>query len=98
MPKNDMKLIMLYMSGGMSHMDTFDLKPGIPEAGQSKPISTSASGVRISNYLEVLCRDQLDEHDTGRARQGKLLHAHGIYQARDHCPPDAGIMGHASSW
>ena len=54
MPKNDMKLIMLYMSGGMSHMDTFDLKPGIPEAGQSKPISTSASGVRISNYLEDL--------------------------------------------
>jgi hypothetical protein len=39
------------MSGGQSHMDTWDVKEGVETAGPTKPIKTSADGVRISEYL-----------------------------------------------
>jgi hypothetical protein len=44
-------VIYLYMSGGQSHMDTWDPKEGVETAGPTKPIKTSADGVRISEYL-----------------------------------------------
>jgi len=45
------RVIYLYMSGGMSHLDTFDPKEGVDEAGPVRPIKSSADGVRISEYL-----------------------------------------------
>jgi hypothetical protein len=44
-------VIFLYMSGGQSHMDTWDVKEGVETAGPTKPIKTSADGVRVSEYL-----------------------------------------------
>jgi len=44
-------VILLWMGGGMSHIDTWDPKPGRPTAGEFKPIKTSASGVEISEIL-----------------------------------------------
>ena len=44
-------VIYLYMSGGQSHLDTWDPKEGVETAGPTKPIKTSADGVRISEYL-----------------------------------------------
>jgi hypothetical protein len=41
------------MSGGQSHMDTWDPKEGVETAGPTKPIKTSADGVRISEYLPL---------------------------------------------
>jgi hypothetical protein len=38
-------VIYLYMSGGQSHMDTWDPKEGVETAGPTKPIKTSADGV-----------------------------------------------------
>src|SRR4051812_2783701 len=46
-------VIYLYMSGGQSHMDTWDPKEGVETAGPVKPIKTSADGVRISEYLPL---------------------------------------------
>jgi len=43
--------ILLWMDGGPSHKDTFDLKPESKGAGDFKPIKTSASGVEISEHL-----------------------------------------------
>jgi hypothetical protein len=46
------KCILLWMSGGPSHMDTWDLKPDSEKnGGPFKPIDTSAPGVRISEHL-----------------------------------------------
>jgi hypothetical protein len=45
-------VIYLYMSGGQSHMDTWDVKEGVETAGPTKPFKTSADGVRISEYLQ----------------------------------------------
>ncbi|MFO0824247.1 MAG: DUF1501 domain-containing protein [Gemmataceae bacterium] len=43
--------ILLWMEGGASHKDTFDLKPDSKGAGEFKPIKTSAPGVEISEHL-----------------------------------------------
>jgi hypothetical protein len=48
------RLIYLYMGGGMTHLDTFDLKPGSDTQGQTNGISTSVPGIQISQYLPTL--------------------------------------------
>jgi hypothetical protein len=43
--------ILLWMDGGPSHKDTFDLKPGTRDAGDFKPIATSVPGIEISEHF-----------------------------------------------
>jgi hypothetical protein len=43
--------ILLWMDGGPSHKDTFDLKPGTRDAGDFKPIPTSVPGIEISEHF-----------------------------------------------
>ncbi len=49
-------VIMVYLSGGLSHHDSFDLKPDAPAeiAGEFRPIATRVPGIRISEYLPRL--------------------------------------------
>lgn len=44
-------VILFWNGGGMSHIDTWDPKPGRPTAGEFKPIKTSADGVEISEIF-----------------------------------------------
>jgi hypothetical protein len=46
--------ILLWMSGGPSQTDTFDLKPGHVNGGPFKPINTSIPGIQISEHLPKL--------------------------------------------
>src|SRR5262245_14353225 len=48
--------ILLWMDGGASHKDTFDLKPESKGAGEFKPIKTSASGIEISEHLPKIAK------------------------------------------
>jgi hypothetical protein len=48
--------ILLWMDGGPSHKDTFDLKPDSRGAGDFKPIKTSAPGVEISEHLPGIAK------------------------------------------
>ncbi len=43
--------ILLWMDGGPSHKDTWDLKPESKGAGEFKQIKTAAAGVEISEHL-----------------------------------------------
>jgi hypothetical protein len=43
--------VLLWMDGGPSHKDTFDLKPGTANGGPYQPIATSVAGVQISEYF-----------------------------------------------
>src|SRR5439155_24075464 len=43
--------ILLWMDGGPSHKDTFDLKPESKGVGEFKPIKTAAPGIEISEHL-----------------------------------------------
>ncbi|MFN0050653.1 MAG: DUF1501 domain-containing protein [Planctomycetales bacterium] len=49
-------IINVYLGGGPSHMDTFDLKPLAPKEfrGEFKPIDTNVSGVQICEHLPRL--------------------------------------------
>jgi uncharacterized protein (DUF1501 family) len=49
--------ILLWMGGGPSTMDLWDLKPGAPTGGQFKPISTSADGVAICEHLPLMAKE-----------------------------------------
>jgi uncharacterized protein (DUF1501 family) len=46
--------ILLWMDGGPSHKDTFDLKPGTKDAGEFKPINTDVAGIQISEHFPKL--------------------------------------------
>lgn len=50
--------ILLYMLGGPSHLDTFDMKPEAPVEirGEFRPIATSAPGIAICDHLPLLSR------------------------------------------
>jgi hypothetical protein len=54
-PKSHKAVIMVYLSGGMAHQDTFDLKPNAPAEvrGEFKPISTNVPGVQIGEHLPL---------------------------------------------
>jgi hypothetical protein len=50
-------IIVLWMNGGPSHIDTFDPKPGRKVAGPLKAISTSIPGVQFGEHLPLLARE-----------------------------------------
>ncbi|MCA9132171.1 MAG: DUF1501 domain-containing protein, partial [Planctomycetales bacterium] len=47
-------VIFLYMSGAMSHLDTFDPKPGTSSQGETQPGKTRVPGVLLSDKLPKL--------------------------------------------
>src|SRR5436309_5047510 len=50
--------ILIWLSGGASHIDTWDMKPAAPAEfrGEFKPIATAAPGVRLCEHLPLLAR------------------------------------------
>jgi hypothetical protein len=76
-PERKRSCILLWMAGGPSQMDTFDLKPGTVNGGTFKEISTSVPGIKISEHLPKLATHMKDmvlvrsmstkEADHGRA-------------------------------
>lgn len=50
------RLIYLFLSGGLSHLDTFDLKPGHENQGEARAIPTSVPGMHVGHYLPNLAR------------------------------------------
>src|SRR3954451_9988749 len=69
--------ILLWMTGGPSQLDTFDLKPGHANGGPFKAIETSVPGLSFNEHLPKLARQMQDlsvvrsmstkEGDHGRA-------------------------------
>lgn len=55
-PATARNVIYLFMRGGMSHLDTFDPKPGAKTQGPVQAIATSADGVQVSEYFPSLAR------------------------------------------
>ena len=55
--KENKNIIILWMSGGPSHIDTFDMKPGSSNAGDFKPIKTAVPGIEICQHLPTVARE-----------------------------------------
>jgi hypothetical protein len=76
------KLIVLWMPGGPSQLDTFDLKPGHAHGGPFQEQATSVPGMRFSEHLPEL--GKLAEHlSLVRGMQTKEGdHSRGTYLVR----------------
>src|SRR6516164_9093589 len=61
-PTRDVSLIFLFLHGGLSTIDTLDLKPDAPAEfrGEFRPIDTNVPGIRIGEHLPRLSR-QMDK-------------------------------------
>src|SRR5438132_10491695 len=57
-PKPAKSAIMIYLPGGPSHMDMYDLKPDAPKEfrGEFKPIPTNVPGVQICELFPLQAR------------------------------------------
>lgn len=55
-PERRRQCILLWMAGGPSQLDTFDMKPGHDNGGEFKEIATKAPGVRFSEHLPKLAQ------------------------------------------
>ena len=54
--KKNKSCILLWMNGGPSTIDIWDLKPDSPTGGKFKPIPTSADGIQICEHLPLLSK------------------------------------------
>ena len=73
-------VIYLYMAGGFSHLDSFDIKPENAEVrGDAGALKTNADGVRVSKYFPKLAKqmDKVAVINTLSTTQG--AHAEGNY-------------------
>lgn len=74
--------IVLYMRGGLSHVDTLDPKIGKPEMGGVQAISTSADGVQISEWFPRLAKQMHHVSLVRSMTSTQGVHDRGNYLAR----------------
>lgn len=55
-PRRFRSCILLWMNGGPSQTDTFDMKPGHTNGGPFQPIATSVPGIEICEHLPQLAQ------------------------------------------
>ncbi|HTI50912.1 MAG TPA: DUF1501 domain-containing protein, partial [Planctomycetaceae bacterium] len=67
-PPRDVSVIILFLKGGLSTIDTWDLKPEAPAEfrGPFQPIDTSVPGVRFGEHIPLLAR-QMDKFSLVRS-------------------------------
>src|SRR5262245_42846078 len=93
------RCILLWMNGGASQLDTFDLKPGRRTGGPFRPIPTNVNGVQVCEYLPRLARmadrlavirsmrTQSPDHPDG------IYHMHTCYRQSERVPhPEIGAV------
>jgi len=55
-PTRHKSCVLLWMDGGPSHKDTFDLRPGTEHGGPYREIETSVPGIKISEHFPKFAR------------------------------------------
>src|SRR5262245_39684678 len=81
-PERRRACILLWMTGGPSTIDLWDLKPGHVNGGRFREIRTSAPGVRISEHLPRIARNM---HEMALVRSMSTRegdHGRGAYLLR----------------
>ena len=83
--------ILLWMSGGPSQTDTFDMKPGHANGGEFKEVATNAPGLRFSEHLPKLGEhaDRLAVIRSLSTKEGD--HGRGTHLVRTGHPPMGGV-------
>ncbi len=81
-PRRHRHCILLWMNGGPSQTDTFDMKPGHANGGEFKEVATPVPGLRMSEHLPRLAKhaDQLTVVRSVSTKEGD--HARGTHLVR----------------
>jgi hypothetical protein len=90
-------LIYLYMGGGMTHIDTFDPKPGSETQGNTGVISTNVDGIQLGEHFQKLSKmaDKIAivnslNQKTGAHDQGRYWMLTGYQQKATIVHPELG--------
>jgi hypothetical protein len=96
--------ILIYLFGGPSHIDIWDMKPAAPPEirGEFKPIATNVSGIHITEHLPRLARraDQyaiirsLSHGDSAHGSAGHTMLTGRAPRTRGEVPPNADDFPH----
>jgi hypothetical protein len=91
-PQRRRSCILLWMNGGPSQMDTFDLKPGHANGGPYRETATNVPGIRISEHLPRIARhmDKMAIIRGMSTREGD--HGRGSYYLRSGYLPQGPIQ------
>jgi hypothetical protein len=81
-------VILLWMSGGPSQLDTFDMKPGQPTASPIQEIDTDTKGIRFSAHLRSLSRQASHLALIRSLTHSEGSHARAAYLMRTGYPSD----------
>jgi hypothetical protein len=97
--KNKKRCILLWMNGGASQIDTFDMKPGRPTGGLFRPIQSKVTGLQVCEYLPKMAaiadklavirsmKTQSPDHPDG------IYHMHTCYKMAERTPhPEIGAV------
>ena len=84
--------IFFYMNGGMSHLETFDPKPGTETGGITTGIDTGIDGVQLSQYMPQLSKNFSDIAVIRSMTQKTGDHRGGSYWMHTSYEPRATII------
>jgi Protein of unknown function (DUF1501) len=83
--------ILLWMNGGASQFETFDMKPGRPTGGPFRPIDTNVNGIRICELMPKMAK-QMDKVAVIRTmKTSEVDHPGGIYLMHTGYRPSANV-------
>lgn len=96
--------ILIYLFGGPSHIDMWDMKPDAPPEirGEFKPIATNVSGIQITEHLPRLARHadkyviirSLTHGDTAHGSAGHAMMTGRAPRVKGEVPPNADDFPH----
>ena len=91
-PKRRRHCILLWMAGGPTQTDTFDMKPGHANGGQFKEVATKVAGLRFSEHLPKLGQmaDRLAVVRSLSTKEGD--HGRGTYVVRTGQKPQGPVQ------
>lgn len=73
------RVIYLFMTGGMTHLDTFDPKPGAETQGPVEALKTSADDVRVTQYFPKMAQQMHHACVVNSMSSTQGAHAQGRY-------------------
>jgi uncharacterized protein (DUF1501 family) len=91
-PQRKRACILLWMNGGPSQMDTFDLKPGHANGGPYKEIDTSVPGIKISEHLPKIAQQMKDVVLVRSMVTKEADHGRGAYLMRTGRAPGGAVQ------
>lgn len=93
-------LVIVYLWGGLSHIDSLDPKPDAPPEvrGEFRPIATATPGIRFSEHLPLLARHTEKLAVIRSIHHDDSAHGRGMYwNLTGHRPPRVGNIPPLSS-